>query len=82
MSRNDPTEVLVAVHHNRPEKLAVLVSINGENARGKWVARAHIKSFHETGKTTLGSDQFGNKVMLPLANMVVPEWLAVQEGLI
>ena len=39
MSRNDPTEILVAVHRDQPDTNAVLVSINGEGKRAHWVAR-------------------------------------------
>jgi len=82
MSGNDPTELLVALHFNRPEKGAVLVSIDGENSRAKWIPKQWIGSIHETGKTTQATDRNGQKVILPLANLVIPEWLALREGLI
>lgn len=40
--RNDPTEILVAVHRDTANKNAVLVSINGESKRATWVARSQI----------------------------------------
>jgi hypothetical protein len=82
MSRNEPTELLVAVHHNAPEGKAVLVSIDGENVMAKWIPKSLIESIDLTGKTTVGTDRSGYKVTLPLANLVIPEWLALREGLI
>jgi hypothetical protein len=82
MSRNDPTEILVAVHADLPTKNAILVSINGEGNRATWVARKLIESFHLIGKSTEGTDQNGKRARYPLANMTVPEWLAKDRGFI
>lgn len=82
MSRNDPTEILVAVHRDTANKNAVLVSINGESKRATWVARSQIFSYHLIGTSTGGTDDKGNRVRLPLANMTVPEWLAKDRGFI
>jgi hypothetical protein len=82
MSRNDPTEVLVAVHLDLPRHNARKVSINGEGNRSVWIARSLTSSFHLTGKTTQGTDQEGKRLALPLANMTIPEWLAKDRGFI
>lgn len=82
MSRNDPTEILVACHFDPPDRNARLVSINGEASRAVWVAKSVTESFHLTGKTTQGTDKNGARVTLPLANMTVPEWLAKDRGFI
>lgn len=82
MSRDEPTEILVAVHMDRPERNARLVSINGERARAVWIARSLTGSFHLTGQSTMGTDRGGQRVRLPLANMTVPEWLAKDRGFI
>ncbi len=82
MSRNDPTEILVAVHLDLPSKNAVLVSINGEGRRAVWIARSLISSCHLIGTSTEGTDDKGQRVRLPLANMTVPEWLAKDRGFI
>jgi hypothetical protein len=82
MSRNDPTELLVALHVDTPKAAAVLVSIDGEHARGAWIPRRLIESMHQTGKTTRGTDRDGQRVNLPLLNLVIPEWLAIREGLV
>ncbi len=80
MARTDPTEVLVAFHHESDK--ARLVSINGENSRAVWIARTVTGSFHLTGQSTMGTDRHGQRVKLPLANMTVPEWLAKDRGFI
>lgn len=82
MSRNDPTEVLVAVHFDSPSRNARLVSINGENARAIWIAKSITQSFHLIGQTTFGTDKAGARVTLPLANMTMPHWLAKDRGFI
>ncbi len=82
MSRNDPTEILVAVHLDHPGKNAILVSIDGQGSRVEWIARKLISSYHLIGSSTEGTDQNGKRVRLPLANMSVPEWLAKDQGFI
>lgn len=82
MSRNDPTEILVAVHADLQTKNAVLVSINGEGKRATWVARKLISSYHLIGTSTEGTDDRGQRTRYPLANMTVPEWLAKDRGFI
>lgn len=59
MSRNDPTEVLVAVHRDQADTKAVLVSINGDGKRALWIARSQIKSYHLIGTSTEGTYQNG-----------------------
>ena len=82
MSRSEPTEILVAVHYDNPERKAVLVSKDGEAANAKWLPRRWLLSFHLTGKTTRGRDKRGANVTLAMAHATVPEWLAIQEGLV
>lgn len=81
MGSRDPTEIFVALHVDRGDG-PVLVSIDGINARGVWIGRRLIESLHKTGKTTKGTDRYGQSVILPLANLTVPEWLAKKEGFI
>ena len=82
MSRNDPTEILVAVHRDQADTKAILVSINGDGKRALWVARSQISSYHLIGTSTEGTDDKGNRKRFPLANMTVPEWLAKDRGFI
>lgn len=82
MPRNDPTEVLVALHFDHPSKNAVYVSINGEHTRGVWIARGLMSSFHLTGKTTQGTGKDGGRETLKLAHITIPEWLAMDRGFI
>jgi hypothetical protein len=80
VSKNDPTELLVALHFTTSQ--AIRVSIDGNETRSKWIPKRLISSMHETGKTTQGTDRQGHKVMLPMADLVIPEWLAIREELI
>lgn len=82
MSRNDPTEILVAVHLDAEDRNAILVSINGESRRAVWIPRTLISDYRLTGKSTSGTDSRGAKTTLALANMTVPEWLAKDRGFI
>lgn len=82
MSSREPTELLVAVHVNRPQDKSILMSIDGDNKNAKWIARSLISSFHETGQSTRGTDRNDNVLRLPLANVTIPEWLAIKEGFV
>ncbi len=81
MSR-EPAEVLVAVHVDRPQDKSVCVSIDGDGRKGVWIARSQLGSFHLTGKSTAGTNRYGEPVRLPMANITLPEWLAKKEGFI
>lgn len=82
MSGSDPTEIMVALHLDRGGTHPVLVSLDGENAHAKWIGRRLIASLHKTGQTTRGTNRDGQIVTLPIANLTIPEWLALKEGLI
>jgi len=79
---NEPTEIMVAVHVNRPQDSSVRVSIDGDDRNGKWIGRKVISSLHETGQTTHGTDRNDRVVVLPVAHITIPEWLAKKEGFI
>lgn len=81
MSSREPTEIMVALHVDR-DNGPVLVSLDGDSRNAKWIGRKLISSLHTTGKTTRGTDRDGRSVILPIANLTVPEWLATKEGLI
>jgi len=72
MRSRDPVQLLVALHVDR----------GGENIHGVWIARKLVSSLHLTGKTTKGTDRNGQMVNLPMANITIPEWLAIKSGLI
>ena len=77
MPSQSPTEILVMLHAETER--GVLVSSDGVNEHAKWIGRKLITSFHKTGKTTRGTDRDGQSAVLPLANLTVPEWLAIKE---
>lgn len=82
MSRNDPTEILVAMHRDPENANARFVSINGEYKRAVWIPKKLTGSFHLIGTTTEGTDKDGQRVRIPLANMTIPEWLAKDRGFV
>jgi hypothetical protein len=82
MGTQAPTEILVAVHLDTPDRKAIRVSIDGDGARATWISRSQISRYELTGKTTEGTDNRGGRVTLPLANIEVPEWLARDRGFI
>lgn len=75
-------EIEVALHVHQPAGRAVLVSLDGENASARWLPRSRIVALHETGRTTKGTNRVGQVVTLPMAQLVIPEWLAIKEGLV
>lgn len=82
MSSREPTEIMVALHVDRSGASPVLVSIDGDSKKARWIGRRLIESLHQTGQTTKGTDRDGHPVMLPIANLTVPEWLAINEGFV
>lgn len=82
MGNKTPTEVLVAVHHDGEGRKAIRVSIDGDAAKACWIAKSLMSSFHLTGKTTRGKDLQGKTIVIPMANMVIPEWLAAEREFI
>lgn len=83
MTKTEPfPEIQVAVHFNRETDNFVVVSIDGDGTHGVVIKRSMFASFHLTGRTTAGTDRFGNKVRLPMANVELPHWLAKKEGFI
>ena len=69
MGSKTPTEVLVVVHHDGTDRNARRVSIDGDASKACWIAKSLTESFHQT-------------VVLPMANMVIPEWLAADREFI
>ncbi len=82
MGSKTPTEVLVVVHHDGTDRNARRVSIDGDASKACWIAKSLTESFHLTGKTTRATGRNGQTVVLPMANMVIPEWLAADREFI
>ena len=78
---NQSFELLVAVHVDNPKVKSVLVSADGESKHAVWIARSLLRSLGLTGQTTRGTDQNGQFVSLPIANITIPEWFAIKKGL-
>jgi hypothetical protein len=72
-------DLMVAIHHGTPK--ALLVSLDGENGKAKWLPRELLEVEHG-GAVVLGTDRHGRQVQLATAVVTLPRWLAEQKGLL
>ena len=72
-------ELRMALHGSLAR--AVIVSETGEESRSVVLPLSQV-DVGQTGKTTVGRDRRGQTVNLPLVDVVIPEWLAKERGLI
>ncbi len=78
-TKSDLLDLEMALHHKT--RAAVRVSDTGEDKRAVWLPLSRIE-IAETGRQTRGLDSSGQAVMLPLVTVTLPEWLAVDKGLV
>ena len=50
MSANDPIEIAVVVHVDKPDLRARRISLDGEDSKAVWLPKSLIRSFEATGK--------------------------------
>ena len=60
---------------------AILVSDTGEESRAVWLPKSKVE-INRDGKSVNAVKKDGQRVVLPVATITVPEWLAKQKGLI
>lgn len=82
MSGSDPTEIMVALHldsRRRPSRAGL----------ARWRERPRQVDRPQADRLTAqdradhpGTNRDGQIVTLPIANLTIPEWLALKEGLI
>lgn len=72
-------DLTLAIHYDTGK--AILVSETGEEAKAVWLPKSQVE-IHDTGKQTTGVKKNGETIMLPLAEVTLPEWLAKKNGLI
>ena len=72
-------DLTLALHHKTA--LAVMVSETGDGAKAIWLPLSKIE-IHNLGKTCRGFDKRGQAESLPLFEITMPEWLAIDKGLI
>jgi hypothetical protein len=77
--RSDVIDITIAVHHRTDR--AVLVSIDGDEARAQWLPLSLIE-FEVTGKFTQGRRKSGQAVELATAIVTLPQRLAKEKGLV
>lgn len=75
-------ELDVAVHVDKRENDARFLSLDGEAKNAKWIPRSLTQDFALTGKQTSGTDWRGQRCILPMAKLTLPEWKARQEGFV
>lgn len=72
---------LTLAPHPTPSKLAILVSETGDAKKGKWLPLSKIE-VEDKGTTMRGEDSNGRVVNLQVVEVTLPEWLAVEKGLV
>jgi hypothetical protein len=72
-------DLTLAVHHKT--KLAALVSETGDEAKAVWLPLSKIE-LHDLDKMVTGFDKRGQSGSLPLFEVTIPEWLAIDKGLV
>jgi hypothetical protein len=82
---SDLLDLTMTLHHQTDG--AVLVSETGEEKKAVWLPKSKIEieffgAFIETGKTVNGVMRSGQVVMLPMIVVTLPEWLAIDKGLV
>lgn len=68
-SRDDPIDIELTLHLDRPEAFAICVSADGEKANSMWLPRSQIE---------YPQDACEGEVI----TVTMPEWLATEKGLI
>lgn len=77
--RSNLAEIDVVIHHGTDR--AVLVSIDGTEARAQWLPRSAIEIEHKPGFVN-GTKRSGQKVQLSIATVMLPMPMAREKGLV
>lgn len=76
---SDLIDLPLALHHKTAK--AALVSETGDAKKGKWLPLSKIE-IHDEGKTVKGEEANGQIMDVPLVTVTMPEWLAIDKGLV
>lgn len=79
VTKSDLADYDLAFHYDTGK--AVLVSDTGDESRAVWLPKSHIEIV-KTDKTVTGTRKDGQSMNWPLVTVTVPEWLAIEKGLI
>lgn len=77
--RSNLTDLDMVLHHQTKD--AVLVSDTGEEARAVWLPKSQIE-FARLDKNSGAVKKDGQRTVLPVVTVTMPEWLAKEKGLI
>lgn len=84
-SRSDLIDLAMALHHEtspgQEDRGAVLVSSDGEESAAKWIPKSQCQ-FERKGGTVAGHRKSGQAARFPLITLTLPEWQALNHGLI
>jgi hypothetical protein len=80
-SKSDLKDFTLCVHRDDPKDKAILLSLTGDENASHWFPRRLIE-YVDTGNQTKGKRKNGQSVMLAVAEVTMPEWLAKQNGLV
>lgn len=79
VTKSDLLDFEMVLHHDTGK--AVLVSDTGEERRAVWLPRQHIEVYRD-GKDSPAVKRDGQRSVLPVVTVTVPQWLAKDKGLI
>lgn len=68
-------------HAQHADRGAVLVSETGELANAVWIPKGPIDDMRKLGRTVAAVMRDGSCRQMPVIEIVVPEWLAIEKGL-
>jgi hypothetical protein len=78
-AQHDKVELEMVLHYDTGK--AVQVSDTGEEARAVWLRKSQIQ-MNASGKKVPSVKKDGQRVVLPVVTINIPEWLAKNKGLI
>lgn len=77
--RVDLCDLDMVLHYETAD--AIRVSDTGEDSRAIWLPKRHVE-FHREGKQSDAVRNDGQRTVLPVVNVTMPEWLAKDRGLV
>lgn len=76
----DTIDLEMVLHYDTGK--AIQVSDTGEESRAVWLPKSQIQINNNSGKTIPATKKDGQRTVLPVITVSIPEWLAKDKGLI
>lgn len=80
-AQRDHVELDLVLHYDNSARGAILVSETGEESSAVWLAKSQIQ-VNRSGKKVPAVKRDGQREVLPVITVSIPEWLAKSKGLI